>query len=266
MPGPLSSLDAERAANQRWGNRAYLLVSLLIGFLASLVAIAFSIPAALAIWVVISLGLFFLLRRQAPAGVLRAIGASPLEAGQLPRVETLLEGLSVTVGVGTPSISILVDEIPNAAALSTGEGPNLVLTTGLVNLLSVIELEGVLAHLLAHQRVGSNDRGTMGAGLALFAGPLGRRQDRAHRLCGRGRLLRADEVGVLATRFPPGLAAALGRMEQSDLPIPGSFFASETYKTLRWLFIDPSIGLRASSDEVGDHDATGVRRRVLQES
>jgi heat shock protein HtpX len=259
-------VDAERAANQRWGTRAYALVSLGVGVLASLVAVAFSLAAAIAILLVIAGGLFFVLRRQAPAAVVRAIGASPLEQGQLPRVETLLEGLSVTVGVALPSLSILVDEIPNATSLSTREGPVLVLTTGLVNSLSVIELEGVLAHLLAHQRVGSNDRGTKAAGLALVAGRLGRSQQRAHGLCGRGRLLRADEVGVLGTRFPPGLAAALGRMEQSAHPVPGSFFASETYKTLRWLFIDPSIGLRALSDEVGNLDATGVRRRVLQES
>jgi hypothetical protein len=34
---------------------------------------------------------------------------------------------------------------------------------------------------------------------------------------------------------------------------------------MRWLFIDPSIARRATSDEQGDNDATAVRRRALEE-
>ena len=266
VEGPLSNIDAERAANHRWAGRSYLFAGIVIAAFFSIFASLVSPIAGAIVFGVVLVGSSLLIRRSAPKAVIRAIGAAPIAEGQVPRVETLLEGMSVTVGVATPEVRVLIDETPNAAALTTPEGPVIVLTTGLINALSVVELEGVLAHLLSHQRTGSNERGTMGAGLALLGGPLTRSAERSHRLIGKGRLLRADEVGVLATRYPPGLAEALYKMEQAPLPAQGSFFASDFYKTLRWLFIDPSIGLRAATDEVGDDDATGVRRRVLEEA
>lgn len=266
VEGPLSHIDAERTANQRWAGWSYLVVGVVIGLIfAAFASIASPIAGAIVFPLIVVVSVWRL-RRSAPRAVIRAIGAAPVEEGSAPRVATLLEGMSATVGVATPEVRVLIDDIPNAAALGAPEGPVIVLTTGVVNALSVVELEGVLAHLLSHQRTGSNVRGTMGAGLALLGGPLTRSAARSHKLIGRGRLLRADEVGVLATRYPPGLASALSKMEHAPLPQPGSFFASDFYATLRWLFVDPSIGRRALTDEVGDTDATGVRRRVLDEA
>ena len=129
------------------------------------------------------------------------------------------------MGVATPSVAVLVDEVPNAAIVATKAGPTVVLTTGLVSALSVVELEGVLAHLLARQRLEAVERGTAGGGVALLLGALGRRGAIAHRLIGQGRLLRADEVAALAVRYPPGLAAALGSWSAAGAPAPGSLFA-----------------------------------------
>jgi hypothetical protein len=84
-------------------------------------------------------------------------------------------------------------------------------------------------------------------------------------MMGVGRLFRADEIAALTTRYPTGLAGALAKMEQGPLPEPSSFFASQAYKTVRWLFIDPSIARRASEDEIGDLDATATRRQLLEE-
>jgi Zn-dependent protease with chaperone function len=266
VPGPLSTVDAERQANQHWATWAYLRVAVVVGLLAGLLAVAFSWAAALALWLLVGVGVFLLIRQQAPKAVLRIVGAAPVADGQLPRVETLLEGVSTTVGVGIPELRILLDDVPNAAALWSPQGPCIVLTTGLVNRLGVIELEGVLGHLLAHQRLGSNERGTKGAGVALLGGPLTRRPARSQRLIGPGRLLRADEVGVLATRYPPGLASALAAMEAGPEPSSSSFFASEYFDTLRWLFVDPSLGRRSTQDATGDLDATAVRRSVLEEA
>jgi heat shock protein HtpX len=89
-----------------------------------------------------------------------------------------------------------------------------VVTTGLLEKLSLMEMEGVLAHELAHIR--SNDTLVNGLGTALVALPLMPAGGLAGRLLsalvGRGRERDADISGVRLTRYPPGLAAALEKV------------------------------------------------------
>jgi len=263
--GPLAGLDAERQRNRRWPLAASVVSGIVVGVIFSVIGIPMSIGIGIAVGVLTAVLAGFMVRRGAPAATVRNIGAAPVEPGALPRVETLLIGLSATMGVATPAIGVLVDEVPNACVIGTRATPTVVVTTGLVNALSVVELEGVLSHLLAQQRLEAVERGTFGAGLALLLGGIGRRGSLAHRLTGTGRLYRADELAALTVRYPLGLAAALRKMEQAALPEKGSLFASPVYATIRWLFVDPSIARRAKTDEIGDIDATGVRRHVLEE-
>jgi len=63
----------------------------------------------------------------------------------------LVENLSITSGLPTPKIYIIDDTAPNAFA--TGRGPKqavICVTSGLLQKLEKIELEGVLAHELSH--------------------------------------------------------------------------------------------------------------------
>ena len=264
-PGPTAAFEVERQRNRRWHLRISLLWAILSGVVVGGVLCVLSIPIGLIAGLVLGLALFGVLWRVAPKRVAVAVKARRIDSGQLPRVDALLGGLSVTMGVTTPLISLLDDPVPNAAIISVGGAPTVVLTTGLLEVMTVVQLEGVLGHLLAHERLDAVDRGTAGAGMALLLGPLGRSEPRARRLIGRDRLFQADGVAALAVRYPPGLAGALKIMEQASSPAPGSFFASATYGTLRWLFVDPSIGRRAASDSMGDVDATVVRRLVLEE-
>ncbi len=263
--GPTASFDAERQRNRGWHLKISLLWAILSGVVIGGILCVVSILVGAVVGVVLGVVVFVVLRRVAPKRVSAAIKARMIDSGQLPRVDAILGGLSVTMGVTTPLISLLVDEVPNAAIISVDGAPTVVLTTGLLDVLSVVQLEGVLGHLLAHERLDAVERGTAGAGIALLLGPLGRSEARARRLIGRDRLFQADEVAALAVRYPPGLAGALKIMEQASSPVPGSFFVSPTYATLRWLFVDPSIGRRAASDSIGDVDATAVRRLVLEE-
>ena len=262
-PGALSIFDAERRGNHHWPRRAALTGAVVGGLVVVAIFALLSLPIAVVLGLLTGVGIYFLIRRAAPGGVVRSIGAGVVEPGQLPRVETLLDGLSVTMGVAKPSVAVLLDQVPNAAIVADRNGPSIIVTTGLVAALSVVELESVLAQLLAQQRLDAVERGTTGAGIALLLGSLGRR--RAHALTGRGRLFRADELAALAVRYPPGLAAALGIMEQAAPPAEGSFFASSVYDSLRWLFVDPSVSRRSREEALGDLDATSVRRRKLEE-
>lgn len=68
----------------------------------------------------------------------------------------MIENLSITAGLPAPKLYIIEDEAPNAFA--TGKNPKhsvIAVTTGLIKILDKNEMEGVLAHELAH--IGNRD-------------------------------------------------------------------------------------------------------------
>lgn len=68
-----------------------------------------------------------------------------------PRLHNLVEGLCIAAGLPKPRIYLVEDEAPNAFA--TGRSPRhaaVAVTTGLMEKLNRVELEGVLAHELSH--------------------------------------------------------------------------------------------------------------------
>ncbi|MGI8809088.1 MAG: M48 family metallopeptidase [Acidimicrobiales bacterium] len=67
------------------------------------------------------------------------------------RLHNLVEGLCIAAGLPKPRIYVIQDDAPNAFA--TGRNPRhaaVAVTTGLMDKLTRIELEGVLAHELSH--------------------------------------------------------------------------------------------------------------------
>ena len=68
-----------------------------------------------------------------------------------PRLHNLVEGLCIAAGLPKPRVYVIDDPAPNAFA--TGRNPQhaaIAVTTGLMDKLNRIELEGVLAHELSH--------------------------------------------------------------------------------------------------------------------
>ncbi|MDQ1568854.1 MAG: heat shock protein HtpX [Actinomycetota bacterium] len=150
--------------------------------------------------------------------VLSLSHARPASPDDEPRYHNLVEGLCVSAGLPKPELYLIDDDAPNSFA--TGRSPAhaaIVVTTGLLQKLSRMELEGVLAHELSHIR--SNDTlvtslGTALVGLPLLpAGPLAGRLLAS--LVGRSRERDADIGGVTLTRYPPGLAAALEKVRRN---------------------------------------------------
>lgn len=236
-----------------------------IGLVAFLIAVPADLVVAVVLAVLVGVGVGFVIVPAALAAVSRNLGGSPVELEDLPRVASLLDVLGATFGVAAASLRVIDDPVPNAAMLATKDGTTIVLTTGLLGTLTLVELEGVLGHLLARQRLEAVRRSTVGAGLTLLLGPIGRRQGVAHRLTGRGGLFRADEIAAVTVRYPVGLGSALGKMIDGPLPAEGSLFSSAVYDATRWLFVDPSIARRSAEEEIGDVDATAVRQAALAE-
>ncbi len=83
--------------------------------------------------------------------VLKATGARPAEKEEYPHLVNSIEGLAIGAGLPTPRLYIVDDPTPNAFA--TGRNPEkgvVAVTTGLIERLNRVEIEGVLAHEMAH--------------------------------------------------------------------------------------------------------------------
>jgi len=181
--------------------------------------------------------------------VLRVSHARPVSADEEPRYHNLVEGLCVSAGLPKPELYVIDDDAPNSFA--TGRDPShgaIVVTTGLLEKLSRMELEGVMAHELSHIR--ANDTLVTGLGTALLGLPLpGALANRLlGSLVGRGRERDADLGGVRLTRYPPGLAAALENIRRSG---PASLPASRATAHL-WI----------SSPLDGEAGATRLEERI----
>ncbi|MDD2627377.1 MAG: M48 family metallopeptidase [Clostridia bacterium] len=83
--------------------------------------------------------------------VLKLNGARPATKEQDLLIDSLLEGLCIASGLPKPKLYIIEDSAMNAFA--TGRNPEtavICLTTGIIERLDKYELEGVIAHELAH--------------------------------------------------------------------------------------------------------------------
>ncbi|HTT59898.1 MAG TPA: hypothetical protein VMF33_07605 [Acidimicrobiales bacterium] len=190
---------------------------------------------------------------------LGAVMLSTFRAGGNPterlRLVTVLDRLAATFGVDHVSAFIVSDHAYNAALVPDGQKYSLFVTSAVMQDFELIELEGVVAHCLARQRLGLLEREALSAVSSL--------SDQARRdLAGSAQAYRADEVAAASIRYPLGLAGALRKCARQQIA-PDSFFASPTYAQWRWVFFNPWSD-RATSD-LSDLDDPELRARALEE-
>ena len=162
--------------------------------------------------VVLGAAVAFFLHRGSSAAALRALGAQPLVEGDHPRLDNLLEGLTVAHGFRAPDVHLVDDGAPNAAVLArTPREGTLVVTTGLLERLDRVQLEAVLAHELMRVRRGEATANLTVASLpARLAGiSPGLASWAGHRITEGSVLVDADLAATDITRYPPGLEGAL---------------------------------------------------------
>src|SRR5689334_8934696 len=83
--------------------------------------------------------------------VLGMVGAQPLTREEAPQLADMVERLAQRAGIPTPRLYLVNDPSPNAFA--TGRNPEngaVAVNQGLLDLLRPEEIEGVIAHELAH--------------------------------------------------------------------------------------------------------------------
>jgi heat shock protein HtpX len=109
--------------------------------------------AALAIALLISIGMSWTSYRYGDRIVLRTARARPVSHEEEPRLHNVVEGLALAAGLPKPAVYIVPEQAPNAFA--TGRDPehaSIAVTQGLLDMMNRVELEGVIGHEMSHVR------------------------------------------------------------------------------------------------------------------
>ena len=152
------------------------------------------------------------------ATTLRAVAgvkARTATAEEHPRLHNLVDGLCAVAGVAKPELHVKDDNRPDACSLGVdSERAHLVVTSGLLEALTRVELEAVLAHELAHIKQLDIAPATVIAGLGQnpVGGIVRAVAGRTPTDRGFGTEPQADLDGVGITRYPPGLISALEKV------------------------------------------------------
>jgi heat shock protein HtpX len=202
---------------------------------------------ALGFAIVFNFGMYFFSDRIA----LKAARAKPVGPLDLPDVYSIVSSLAQRENMPMPDVYLIDSPQPNAFA--TGRSPKhaaVAVTTGVLELLDLRELEGVLAHELAHVKnrdiLIATIAATVAAALSFLArwafwSNLGRRRsnDGVSAIIGivamilapiaagliqmaisRSREFEADRSGAESTGSPLALASALGKISVGTSRIP----------------------------------------------
>ncbi len=139
--------------------------------------------------------------------VLRLQGAKPITRDEAPEYHAMVEALVARAGIPMPKLYVIQNDQPNAFA--TGRNPEnaaVAATTGLLNLLSRDEIEGVIAHELAHIK----NRDTMVMTFtATFAGAISMLANFGFFFGGGGRERPFGPIGSIAMFFLAPMAAMI---------------------------------------------------------
>jgi heat shock protein HtpX len=187
----------------------------------------------------LSLAVFFTLLVAAAAYwyadrvALGMVGARELPIGQSPGLHATVGRLAALAGVSKPRLYLLTDGLPRALAAGRGaRGSAIAVSSGLLSAAPPAELEGVLAHELAHIRnrdVLVQTGAVVVAGALIEASRVGGWFQRAllfmlgpvasalvHLLLSPKREFTADRAAATLCGSPHGLADALMRLERAS--------------------------------------------------
>jgi heat shock protein HtpX len=116
-----------------------------------LIGVLFAAGASGVTILVVAVGLLALQFFTSDKLALRAMGAQEVSPQEAPQLHALIERLCVQADLPKPRIYVMNTEMPNAFAMGRSRKAAAVCaTTGIMELLSPAELEGVMAHELTH--------------------------------------------------------------------------------------------------------------------
>jgi heat shock protein HtpX len=275
------TLYQERTSNIR---RTWALI---VGFLVVVIAVGYAIswyygnPLILIIAVIIAFGTNFYAYWSSDKLVLSLNHARPVLRAEFFDFYTVTENLAITAGLPMPKLFVIDDPAPNAFATGRDEKHAVVCaTTGLLQMMNRVELEGVIGHELSH--IKNRDMLLMTvavvlAGFVALAANIflrlsffggGRRSNNDNNIIflilaivgiilapiaaklielavSRRREYLADASSALLTRYPEGLASALQKLGNYTAPMKNANLATAH------LFINDPFGGKKSGGSAG---------------
>ena len=161
------------------------------------------------------------------------VGARELLAAESPALHSMVERLALRAGIVKPKLYLIPDGFPQAMASGRGISSSAIaVSTGLLALPAPAELEGVLAHEIAHVRnrdvliqttavvlatllvETSRIGGFLSRPLLYVLGPVA--ASFVHLLLSPNREYEADALAAVLCDSPHGLADALIRLDQAS--------------------------------------------------
>jgi heat shock protein HtpX len=125
----------------------FLLGLLYVAFVVALLSAGTGVAVMLVVVGALSLSQLFLSDKLA----LAAMGAKEVSPEQAPGLHAMIERLCIQADLPKPKIAVADTHVPNAFALGRSQkSATVCATTGIMNTLTPAELEGVMAHELAH--------------------------------------------------------------------------------------------------------------------
>jgi heat shock protein HtpX len=114
-----------------------------------LVAVALAAKSGIAIFVIAALFAAQVFASDKLA--LRAVGAREVSPQEAPELHAMIERLCIQADLPKPKVAVMHSSMPNAFAMGRSpKSATVCATTGIMELLSPAELEGVMAHELTH--------------------------------------------------------------------------------------------------------------------
>jgi heat shock protein HtpX len=228
---------------------------LIIGGLGALAGYIYNSPTIVVLTIVGAVAYAIFQYYFASKQTLAISGGHEIEKRDNPRLYRIVENLAITTGSPMPKVYLIDDPAPNAFA--TGRDPqhaSVAATTGLLDILTDSELEGVMAHEMGHVRnydirvsmivfglvvavgfladmflrlawFGGGNRNNNGGNpivlvfglVAMIVAPL--LASMVQLAVSRQREYLADATGALTTRHPDALASALLKLQAYGRPM-----------------------------------------------
>jgi heat shock protein HtpX len=135
------------------GLQARMLVTFFLLFVvyAALVGVLFAAGASGVLILAVAGGFLLLQFFAADKLALRSVGAHEVSPQEAPELHAMIERLCVQADLPKPKVAVMVNRMPNAFAMGRSrKDATICVTTGIMELLSPAELEGVLGHELSH--------------------------------------------------------------------------------------------------------------------
>jgi heat shock protein HtpX len=131
--------------------RMFVTIFLLGAVYAVLIGVLFASGASGVTIAIVAAGLLALQFFTSDKIALRAMGAREVSPQEAPELHAMIERLCVQADLPKPKVAVAHTSMPNAFALGRSQkAATVCATTGIMELLSPAELEGVMAHELTH--------------------------------------------------------------------------------------------------------------------